>query len=170
MPAMGFGVAATALVGQALGAKDSELTRRYLKEIIRGSLLFTIASSAFLIFMPKAMMGMLTNQAEVIKTGAMYLLCMGFVQIPQNIAGVLNGALRGAGYTKIPMIVAALGIWGIRIPFSILFTKYLNFGVVSIWVIMSVDLLFRFLLSYALFRKKDIYSSDNILEKAAAGY
>ncbi len=56
-------------------------------------------------------------KGEVIKIGIGYLFVMGFAQLPLNIAGVINGALRGAGYTKVPMIVAGLGLWGLEFHF-----------------------------------------------------
>ncbi len=70
-------------------------------------------------------MRILTDEEEVIKIGIGYLFVMGFAQLPLNIAGVINGALRGAGYTKVPMIVAGIGLWGIRVPpLCLLMTYY----------------------------------------------
>jgi putative MATE family efflux protein len=37
MPAAGFGIAATTFIGQALGAKNSELGKKYIKEILKGT-------------------------------------------------------------------------------------------------------------------------------------
>ncbi len=69
-----------------------------------------------MILFPEQVMRILTDEEEVIKIGIGYLFVMGFAQLPLNIAGVINGALRGAGYTKVPMIVAGIGLWGIRVP------------------------------------------------------
>ncbi|NLJ50020.1 MAG: hypothetical protein GX428_10635, partial [Candidatus Atribacteria bacterium] len=40
-------------------------------------------------------------EKQVIDLGMKYLIIMGFVQVPQNMSNALNGALRGAGYTKV---------------------------------------------------------------------
>lgn len=154
MPAMGFGVAATAFVGQAMGAKEKSLALRYLKEILKGVLLVTLFSASFLIFYPKGVMRLLTDQRQAIEIGAMYLLAMGLVQIPQNISGVLNGSLRGEGFTNVPMQVAGVGIWCIRIPLAYITTQLLGFSVNAIWVAMAIDLCVRFLMSSYLFKKK----------------
>ena len=153
MPAMGFGVAATAFVGQALGAEERPLALRYLKEIGKGVLSVTLFSASLLIFYPKGVMRLLTDQHQAIEIGALYLLCMGLVQIPQNLSGVLNGALRGEGFTNVPMQVAGVGIWCIRIPLAFVATQILGFGVAAIWVAMAIDLSIRFFMSSYLFKK-----------------
>ncbi|SCY39334.1 MATE family efflux transporter [Alkaliphilus peptidifermentans] len=168
MPAAGFGVAATAFMGQSLGANKPEMGKRYLKEIIKGSMAITSIVVIVFVFFPSVVMGLLTDQQEVIQIGVTYLMFMGMVQVPQNMSGVLNGALRGAGHTKVPMIVAAAGIWGIRIPLSIILTSYFGFGITAIWVAMSLDLIFRFTLSYTLFKRKNIYNSKSLLVEAEA--
>jgi Na+-driven multidrug efflux pump len=110
-------------------------------------------------------MGLLTYDLDVIKLGAVYLFLMGLVQIPQNLSGVLNGALRGAGYTRVPMIVAGIGLWGIRIPLSWIMTRYFSFGIISIWVVMCIDLAFRFILSSILYRTRNIYEKELVFNE-----
>lgn len=156
-PAAGFGIAATAFIGQALGAGDKLLAKIYLKQIFKGAMMITAVSTSILLLLPKGMMSLLTNNAEVIRLGAIYLILMGIVQVPQNASGILAGALRGAGYTNVPMIVAGTGLWGIRVPLTLLFTYVFKFSIVAIWIAMSIDLAFRFVVCYYLFRKNNIY-------------
>lgn len=164
MPALGFGVAATTFIGQCLGAGEGKTGKLYMKELIKGSLAVTVVAACALIFLPKPIMRLLTNDGDVVKLGAIYLVLMGFVQIPQNISGVLDGALRGAGYTRVPMIVAAAGLWGVRIPMSFVLTHYFDLGITSIWVVICVDLVFRFILSIILYRSRNIYDSKPVFE------
>jgi putative MATE family efflux protein len=164
MPALGFSVAATAFVGQSVGAKDPETGKAYMKECIKGSILITSVSVILLVFFPKLMMGLLTNNKDVINLGMYYLILMGLVQIPQNLAGVFGGALRGAGYTRVPMTVAFAGLWGIRVPLTIIFTYVFKLNIIAIWGAMCADLLLRFILSYFLYKRHDIYSS-NLFDK-----
>ncbi|KAB3529059.1 MATE family efflux transporter [Alkaliphilus serpentinus] len=165
MPAMGFGIAATAFIGQTIGANNPQLGRKYIKEIVKGSLLVTALASAILLFMPAIVLRLLTDQQEVIDLGVKYLILMGLVQIPQSMSGVLNGALRGAGYTKVPMIVAGTGLWAIRIPVSYILYRYFNTSVTAIWMVMSIDLIFRFLLSFYLYKKYDVYNNSRVVLK-----
>lgn len=152
MPAAGFGIAATAFIGQAIGSKNKDLGKIYLRELIIGTILITIFCASILIFLPGGVMRLLTDDYEVIKLGSIYLTIMGLVQIPQNISGVLNGALRGAGFTRVPMIVAGAGLWGVRIPFALILTYYFKLDVKAIWVVMGIDLVFRFILSLIIYK------------------
>lgn len=165
MPAAGFGVAATTFIGQALGAKKPKDGKVYLKETMKGSMLITAVSVSILVFMPKLVMSALTNDKEVIELGAKYLFIMGLVQVPQNLSGVLNGALRGAGFTQAPMLVAGVGLWVIRIPASLILTYYFNTDIVVIWIVMAIDLTFRFIFSLCLYKYKNIYKKELLIAK-----
>lgn len=160
MPAIGFGVAATSFIGQAIGAKNIEDAKIYFKEILKGSILITSISTILLVFFPKQIMGLLTNSKNIIEIGALYLFIMGLVQVPQNMSMVFLGALRGAGFTQVTMLIALIGLWGIRIPGVILVSKYLKLGIIYIWIVMALDLLVRFILSIILYKSKDIYTKD----------
>ncbi|HPT62164.1 MAG TPA: MATE family efflux transporter [Bacillota bacterium] len=137
MPAAGFGIAATTLVGRSLGAGDPNLAERYVRQMVRWSVTLTACTTAILVFCPRLLMSMLTNDREVIELGAQYLLIMGLSQIPQQITGVLGGTLRGAGDTLTPMVAAALGIWGCRIPLGYLLSR--TFGLPGIWWAINID-------------------------------
>lgn len=162
MPATGFGIAATTFIGQALGSRDKELGKRYLKQLIKFTIIITIFAGGALIFFPKAIMGILTNEKEVIAIGAIYLIVMGFAQLPLNVSGVLNGALRGAGYVKIPMISAGLGLWLIRVPFSLLMTYVFKADIIWIWIAIGLDMCFRFVFSFIYFKKRDIMEQESL--------
>ncbi|WFA09933.1 MATE family efflux transporter [Tissierella sp. Yu-01] len=163
MPAAGFGIAASTFIGQAIGSKDRELGKRYLKHLSKLTVIITLFAGGLLIFFPKIIMRILTDDPNVIAIGALYLFVMGIVQVPQNVSSLLNGALRGAGYAKIPMIVAGIGLWVIRIPLVLIMTNVLGAGIHWIWIVMGIDLIFRFFLSYIIFKKKDIFNNEVLL-------
>lgn len=157
MPALGFGIAATAFTGQALGAGDKKLGMQYIKELQKGALLIISFGTCVLLFFPHQAMRILTNDPEVIALGAVYLRLMGLIQIPQNLQRVYTGALKGAGYTKIPMIIAGIGLWGIRIPLALVLTNVFNVSIIGIWVVVCIDQTVRFILSYVFYRRKRIW-------------
>lgn len=152
MPSAGFGIAATAFVGQSLGAGRLDLARRYVKEINKWGIALTVITGGMLLVIPAQIMSLLTNDAEVIHLGSIYLRLMGSVQIPQLISGILNGAMRGGGDTKAPMYIGGIGLWGIRIPFSFIFSQYFNLGIIGVWLAMTLDLSVRFVLTFLRYR------------------
>ncbi len=163
MPAAGFAVAATALVGQALGAKDKDLAKLYFKQIMKGALCITAVCASILVFLPGLTLSLLTDNKEIIGLGSVYLILMGIVQFPQNAAGVLSGSMRGAGHTKVPMLVAGIGLWGIRVPMVLILAYKLKLSIVAIWSVFCIDLCIRFLISLALYKKKNIYEKNLIV-------
>lgn len=157
MPSLGFGVAATTFVGQALGAGDRKLGKSYVDEITKGALIIMSIGSLILIFFPRQVMQLLTDERDVIELGAIYVRLMGFIQIPQNLSRVFNGALKAAGYTRLPMLVAGIGLWGIRIPLSLILTYVFDTTIVAIWIVIAIDQTFRFILSFILYKNKKIF-------------
>lgn len=163
MPAAGFAVAATAFIGQALGAKDKDLAKLYFKQIMKGALVITMVSASILVFLPGPLMSLLTNNKEIIGLSSIYLILMGIVQLPQNATGVLSGAMRGAGYTKVPMLVAGLGLWGIRVPLVLIVAYGMKFSIVAIWSVFCIDLCIRFIICFVMYKRKNIYEKNLIL-------
>ncbi|NLY53096.1 MAG: MATE family efflux transporter [Firmicutes bacterium] len=147
MPAVGFGIAATAFVGQSMGAGSTKLAERYVRELAKWSMALTAVTASFLIFTPRLVFSLLTDVQEVIDLGAYYLIMMGIAQIPQQLTSIFNGALRGAGDTKAPMVIGAIGLWGVRLPFSYYLSLNLGWGILGVWAAMTLDLFVRFTLS-----------------------
>jgi putative MATE family efflux protein len=145
MPSVGFGIAATALVGRSLGAGNPHLAERYIKQIVLWGVALTAVATAILALGPRFLMRILTDDPEVILIGAQYLFIMAVSQIPQQVSGSLNGCLRGAGDTVTPMISAAVGIWGCRIPLSFLLSR--GFGLMGIWWAINIDQFVRLLIT-----------------------
>ena len=63
----------------------------------------------------KFLMGILTPSQEIIDLGSIYLIITACTLIPQNLHGVITGALKGAGLTKPPMYISVICLWGIRL-------------------------------------------------------
>ncbi|MGI6666987.1 MAG: MATE family efflux transporter [Bacillota bacterium] len=153
MPTAGFGIAATALVGQAIGAGNPRLARRVTRELGMLVALITAFTTGLLLFLPKQILGLLTNDSHVVALGAIYLRLMGTAQIPQQLSGVFTGALRGSGDTRTPMYIAAIGLWGVRLPLAYILAFPLNMGIAGIWTGMTLDLFVRFTLTAIRYRR-----------------
>jgi putative MATE family efflux protein len=155
MPTAGFAIAATTLVGQAVGARNHDLGRRATRELGLIAIIITTFTGGLLFFLPRQIMSVLTNDAGVIALGAAYLRLMATAQIPQQLSGVLSGALRGRGDTRTPMLVAVIGLWGIRIPLAYIFAFRLGMGITGVWAGMTVDLFVRFVLTSIRYRASE---------------
>lgn len=164
MPTAGFSIAATTLVGQAVGAKNTHLSRRYTSELSRWALLITLVTASLLFFFPEQILALLTNDADVIALAAIYLRLMATAQIPQQVAGVLNGAIRGSGDTRTPMVVAAIGLWGVRLPLAYILAFPLKMGITGVWLGMTLDLFVRFILTMIRYKKLSWVESTSLFD------
>lgn len=163
MPAAGFQIAATAYVGRYLGAKNPDLAKRYLREILLGAILISILGGGILVLFPKALLGFMTGDQSLIAIGTFYLVVCGLAQVPQNIAGVLGGALRGAGYTKMPMYAAGIGLYLVRVPIALAAAYWLHLSVNVVFFAIGFDMTVRLLLNSFLYFKTNIYKNPKLV-------
>jgi len=141
MPTMGFGIATTSLVGRCFGAKDLESGHKYFKRIAKYMAIITTTVMVIMVVFRKFLMGILTPSQEIIDLGSIYLIITACTLIPQNLHGVITGALKGAGLTKPPMYISVICLWGIRVVLTYVFT-YLVPGTTIhyVWISMSIDI------------------------------
>ncbi|MBE0515444.1 MAG: MATE family efflux transporter [Sulfurimonas sp.] len=153
MPGFGFAIAATALVGQSLGAKNEE--RAYNMGIISGRIAYVFMGSVgvFLILFPEYLVSFFTKDAATIAVASYYLILVGLAQIPLAIMFVYSGALRGAGATKITLKINVLSLWLFRVIPSYIAYK-MGYGIVAIFVIMNVETLIKGLIYVYIYKKK----------------
>lgn len=163
MPAAGFQVAATAYIGRYLGAKDPVMAKRYLREILLGAVIISIIGGGALVLFPKVLLGFMTDDQSLISIGTFYLIVCGLAQVPQNIAGVLGGALRGAGYTKMPMYAAGIGLYLVRVPIALAAAYVLNLSVNVVFFAIGFDMTVRLVLNSFLYLKTNIYERPKLV-------
>ena len=153
MPAYGFSVAATTLVGQNLGAGKPDQAKKYGgRALILCLLLLSVIGVVMFIFAP-FLISLLTPDAEVRRIGTMLIRICAFEQPFNALSIVGSGALRGAGDTKVPFLYALVSMWGVRIVFAYLLGTVLGLGVAGFWWAMVADLGVRSLLLMLRFRQ-----------------
>lgn len=141
MPGWAVSIACGALVGQYLGERLPD----HAAAAFRQAALMAVATMSalgvvFAIF-PDPLFGLLISKADP-EVRAVGVLCLRISAIEQPlmaVAFVLGGALRGAGDTRSPVLVALAGIWCVRVPLSYLFAFTLGWGIAGAWVAMVLD-------------------------------
>ncbi len=153
MPGFGFAIAAMALVGQNLGAKNKD--RAYAMGIISGRTAYIFMGSVgvFLILFPEYLAGFFTHDAATITVVSQYLILVGLAQIPLAIVFVYSAALRGAGATKITLLINVLSLWLLRVLPSYIAYK-MGFGIIAIFAIMNIETLIKGLLFWYIYQRK----------------
>ena len=131
----GFALAAAALVGQNLGAGREERARQAPWVTVGYCLVFTTATAAAFLVIPRTLAGLFTTDPETIHDAALYLRVISIAQVGQSFELIFEGALAGAGYTVRPMIVSTL-LTTLRIPLAAWWSG--TMGVLGIWIALSV--------------------------------
>ena len=144
MPGYGMEEAVTTLVGQSVGARRKDLARRFAHiATAAGALMMTGLAVLMYAFAPQ-MMGLLTNDAEVIALGARVLRIEAFAELLFGVSIVAYGACVGAGDTLMPSVMNFASMWVVRIGLALVLTP--RFGLVGYWVAMCIELNVRGLL------------------------
>lgn len=142
MPGFGFMVAAMALMGQSLGANRVDIAQDFIETILKvSSFIMGILGIVMIVFSQEFSSIFISNQEEI-EISKMYLLAVGLSQIPLIWIFVFDGALRGAGITKVSLWINAGSIWAFRILPMWLFLQ-LGFGVSCIFVIIFIETYIR---------------------------
>lgn len=152
MPGYGFAAAASTLVGQSLGAGDK------LNARLRGALsirlcVITMSLIGVLLFLLAPWwIAIFTPDTGVRLIGAS-LLCICSLEQPATALYLTSsGALRGAGETRAPFLIAFASM-GLRLILAYVFIMRLNMGTQGAWWAMVIDLWVRGILTFLCFRK-----------------
>jgi putative MATE family efflux protein len=153
MPAFGFSIAATTLAGQFLGARQEALAKKAVLAATYLCLIFMTAAGLIFILVPDLIAMVFTGAAEVVGLAALYLFLIGFSEPALGAFFTLAGGMRGAGYTKVPMIVNFLGLIVIRLSLAYTLGFILGWGLFGIWLGIAVETFVRAIAIYAIFLK-----------------
>lgn len=138
-PSMAFGVAATTLVGQSLGAGNKQKAKEYA-DIIHHMAIFVacVVGVLFLLF-SHPFAKLYNDELEVVALAGLVLKILALAQPGQSTQLALAGALRGAGDTMYPLYASIFGIWLFRVLLSYVFVSIFQWGLVGAWVALLLD-------------------------------
>lgn len=157
----GFGIAASSLVGQNLGAKRPDLSIVYGKICQRMSLISSSVLFFVFAFLGKPIVGLLSkNDPAIMSVSETILIIIGFIIFAQSSQMVFMGALRGAGDTKYTAVVSMISIMLLRPISSYVFAFTMGLGLVGAWLGMVLDQFLRLYLTYRRFSSGDWMKID----------
>lgn len=167
LPGYAFGVAAATLSGQFLGAHDERRARESVWMAAVGCVfLMTAVATVFYLSSDSLAAWFVgsTGHQDVAVLTAKLVRLVAFAQPPLAMLMVFSGALRGAGQTRVPMMVNFFGLLVVRLPLAMILAwpgveiaggvislPGMNLGVVGAWLAMAADLTTRGLLMCAMF-------------------
>ena len=138
-PSLAIGTAATALVGQRLGAGDRASAERvgWLASAMGVVLLTGLGLVMFLLAGPLS--GVFSDDPATARLTADYLRTLSLAQPLYALGMVVAGALRGGGDTRFPMWSAVVGGWLFMIPAEWLLGVHLGWGPRAVWLVQALN-------------------------------
>ena len=131
MVGFAFAAASATLVGQNLGAKKIARAEKSAWEAVAFFEIILTALLLLFISFPEGIIRIFSEEEGVIEIGGEYVSLLGIALPFLGLSVVLSRAFGGAGETRLPMIVTAIALIGVRIPLSYYLASFM--GVSGIW-------------------------------------
>ena len=154
MPAVGVGIATTALVGKLIGQDRRDRARRAARSGLAAAMiymgtcgvvfwLFRTEMVRFFLVLPGPAAGGGGAggelSAEIVRIGSTILILAAVFQLFDAVSIVYVGALRGAGDTRWPMVATIVLSWGLTVGGGVAMVRWMpHWGSLGPWVAASV--------------------------------
>ena len=152
LPAFAFGIAATTLVGQSLGAQDPARAEASAWQALKSSIAWMSIMGVGFFFGRRFLVGLYTSDPSVQRLGEMSLVFIALTQPLQAISVVIASALRGAGDTRTTMVITSISVWAVRVGLGYLIGIVLGLGFFGVWLGWVADFTTRAVLIFLRFR------------------
>ena len=138
--------AAQIVVGFLMGAKREEEVSRRVWMTTAAGVSIGVGLSTFFYFACEPVMGLVTDNQEIIQLAKDVLFIEIFLEIGRGANIVLVQCLQAAGDIRIPVFVGVFGMWIFAVSLSYYFGIVLGWGLVGVWVAMAIDEIIRALI------------------------
>lgn len=118
MPNFTFGTTSTTYVGQNIGAGHIDRVRQGIRDMLKLALATSGVLVACILLFGRQLIQMFTDTEDVITIGVYGLRWLSLGYIAFAVSQVLQGAMRGAGETMIPMWISIITTILIRLPLA----------------------------------------------------
>jgi MATE family multidrug resistance protein len=145
MVPLGFGQAVTVRVGRAFGAQDRDGIARAGWTAFALGIGFMVFTALLMWLAPHLLVSAFLDlgdprNAPVIAFTVSFLALAAIFQLADAAQAVGSGMLRGLQDTRVPMIYAGLGYWGVGLPLGVALAFGTSLRGVGIWIGLAVGL------------------------------
>jgi putative MATE family efflux protein len=153
LPSWGLTNAAATLVGQNLGAGQPERAERSVWLTARVNVVFMGAVALLFLLLPEALIGIFTDQPEVVAVGVSCLRWVASCYLVFAYGLVMIQAFNGAGDTTTPTVLNLLCYWVWQLPVAWVLAVPLGLGPTGVFVAVASSEILLGLAGIVLFRR-----------------
>lgn len=149
-----LGLAFVTVIGQCMGAGDTEAADYYMRKLLRITLLASILwNGLILLAAPFVLKGYALSDEAARLVVILVLIHNVFNALFYPFSGALANGLRAAGDVKFTMYVSVFSTIACRVVFSVLFGIRLHLGVIGVALAMCLDWMIRAVIFWIRFRR-----------------
>ena len=140
LPGMAICQAILTVSSQCAGANDYKQLDFYIKRLMKTIYVFVVAINVVVVAILPLILkayNLSSETTEIAKQIILYHAICTCTIWPLSFA--LPNSLRAANDVMFTMIVAILSMWIFRIGASVVIAKWLGFGVLGVWIAMTID-------------------------------
>jgi len=133
MVPLAVGAAGAVMVGHAIGSGDAPAARRAAGAALICGTGFMCASASIFLLAPGMLARLYTTDPAVLALAGVLIPIAGVFQIADGMQAVSTGVLRGAGDTRVPLLLVLLGFWLVGTPVSLYLAFRTPVGPAGLW-------------------------------------
>jgi MATE family multidrug resistance protein len=141
MPLIGLGIAASILVGQHQGRRESEQAQRAGWAAFQMGLIYMVIIGAVFVFCPRTLFGLFAGRGEssvvlddVLPTGRILLIIAAVWGLADAGNLILGSGLKGAGDTRFVMYYSVVLAWAMFAAGQYVIVEVLQRGIIASWL------------------------------------
>jgi putative MATE family efflux protein len=173
LPGIGFALAATALVGQSVGARRFRDTHQIVRIALRWAIVWMGGLGLIFLIFADQLMRIFTEDPQMIAIGAAAVRATALAQPLWAASFVYAGALRGTGNTRTPLLITGTAMWAMA-GLGWLGVTFIQPHLAVIWVMCLVTgpiEVFCFWLAWRAWRRsiegEPVHSSANASQQSS---
>ncbi|MGH2602545.1 MAG: MATE family efflux transporter [Dehalococcoidia bacterium] len=153
LPGIAFSIAATALVGQSIGARVPADASNAWQISLRWAVAWLGTGGVLVFLFADRLMGIFSGDPEVIAAGVSALRALSFALPFWAIWFVSSGSLRGSGDTRTPLIIGASTMW-LSVLLAWIGVRWFDGGLGWVWLAFVLTTTPAALLMWTVFRRR----------------
>jgi len=138
LPAFGIALAATTLVGNALGRGDAEDAAKWGWNCSMLTFIYGVILSILLIPLARPILAVFLTNPETRQLAHLPMILWAMMIAFDTMGMVLMNALIGAGDTRRSMWISLLWQWAFFLPLAFLVGPVFGFGLLGVWIVNGI--------------------------------
>lgn len=137
--AIAIGMGTAIIVGRLVGANEKDEAYKSVWFSVKWAIVFTVTMVTIVIILRYPLMGLFTDNTQIIKIGASVLLLSFVLETGRTINIVIINSLRAAGDATFPVIMGALSMVMMSLPLGYFLIFVMDLGLAGVWLAIAAD-------------------------------